>query len=96
MQVTTGGGVEPRWTSGGREIVYRNGHTILGVPVMLHPFSAGQPQTLFSAPNLFGFDVMPDGKRFVIAQDSDNRDSINFVLVSGWFEELRAKMQSGR
>jgi len=76
-QVTTGGGVEPRWTSGGRELVYRNGATILAVPVTRQPFSAGTPQILFTIPNLFAYDVSADGKRFVVAQDAENQGSKN-------------------
>jgi serine/threonine-protein kinase len=95
-QVTTGGGSEPRWTSGGRELVYRNGPTVVAVPITLQPFAYGQPQTLFGVPNLFAFDVAADGKRFVVATDAEGRENTNFVLVTGWFEELKAKMSPAR
>ena len=94
--VTTGGGVQPRWTSGGRELIYRNGATLFAVPVTLRPFSVGTVQTLFSVPNLFGFDVTADGKHFVIAQDAEDQQNANFVLVTSWFEELKAKMRPSR
>jgi hypothetical protein len=45
---------------------------------------------------LFAFDVTTDGTAFVLAQDAQNRENVEFVLVSGWFEELRAKMQPAR
>ena len=38
----------------------------------------------------------PDGKTFVVAQDARSRENVEFVLVSGWFEELKAKMQGQR
>jgi serine/threonine-protein kinase len=95
-QVTTNGGGEPRWTSGGREIVYRNGATLYAVPVTLQPFTHKAPQTLFSVPNMFAFDVSADGRRFVVAQDSDDPEAANFVLITGWFEELKAKMRLTR
>ena len=95
-QITSGGGREPRWTAGGREIIYRNDTTLFAVPVTLQPFSSGQAQTLFSLPNLFAFDVTADGKRFVVAQDAENRQNVDLVLITGWFEELRAKMQPAR
>jgi Tol biopolymer transport system component len=95
-QVTTSGGNEPRWTSGGRELVYRNGQTIFAVPIVLQPFSMGTPQTLFSVPNLYAFDVAADGQRFVIATDAENRENVSFTLITGWFEEVKAKMRSSR
>jgi serine/threonine-protein kinase len=95
-QITTAGGAEPRWTSGGRELIFRNGTTLFTIPIGLQPFVAGTPQALFSIPNLFAFDVSADGKRFVVAQDAESRDAANFVLVSGWFEELKAKMRPTR
>jgi hypothetical protein len=95
-QVTTGGGSQPRWASGGREIVYRNGSTIFAVPVTLRPFSTGTPQALFSTPNLFAFDITADGKSLVALQAGESPDNPNLVLVSGWFEELRAKVRPAR
>ena len=92
-QVTTAGGTEPRWTSGGRELVYRAGNAVMAVPITLQPFSVGPTQTLFTAPNLFAFDVTGDGRRFVIALDAENRESVNLVLISGWLEELKARMR---
>ncbi len=95
-QLTTDGGSEPRWTSGGREIVYRKGATILSLPLAGGPASPPTPQILFTVPNLFAFDVTADGKQFVIAQDSQDRDNVSFVFISGWFEELRALMRPTR
>jgi Tol biopolymer transport system component len=95
-QVTTAGGNQPRWTTGGREIVYRNGSTIYAVAITRQPFSAGAAQTLFSASNLFAFDVTNDGKRLVAVTQAEDRENVDFVLVSGWFEELKAKMRPSR
>jgi serine/threonine-protein kinase len=95
-QVTTAGGTQPRWASGGRELIYRNGSSVTAVPVTVTPFSVGTPQTLFTLQNLFAFDVTADGKTFVVAQDGRSRENVEFVLVSGWFEELKAKMQGRR
>jgi Tol biopolymer transport system component len=95
-QVTTTGGTEPRWTSGGRELVYRNGPTIVAVPITLQPFAAGAPRTLFGVPNMFAFDVTADGQRFVVRTDAGSPDLVNFVLITGWFGELRSKMGLAR
>jgi hypothetical protein len=64
--------------------------------VTLQPFFYKTSQTLFSLPNLFAFGVTADGRRFVVAQDSENLENVNFVLITGWFEELKAKMRPTR
>ena len=77
-QITNGGGSDPRWTQGGRELIYRNGQSLAAVPITLKPFTVGAPQTLFTLPNLFAFDVTPDGTTFVVAQDAQNRENVEF------------------
>jgi hypothetical protein len=67
-QASTSGGAEPRWTSGGRELIYRVGPTLVAVPVTLQPFTWGTAKTLFGLPNMFAFDVTADGRRFVIGK----------------------------
>lgn len=37
-----------------------------------------------------------DGKRFVVAIDPESRENPEFVLISGWLEQLKAKMQDQR
>lgn len=69
---------------------------LYAAPITLRPFAVGTPQTLCSIPNLFAYDVTADGKRFVIAQDAENPDDVNVALVTGWFEELKAKMRRTR
>lgn len=48
------------------------------------------------APNLFDFDVSADGKRLVAVTQAEDRANVDLVLVSGWFEELEAKMRPSR
>ena len=38
----------------------------------------------------------PTASASSIAQDAENRENVNFVLVTGWFEELKAKMRPSR
>ena len=95
-QVTTSGGEQPRWSSRGREIVYRNGSTLYAVPVTARPFSMGTPMILFSTPNLLSFDISADGKRIVALQQAESPENVHVVLVSGWFEELKAKVRPAR
>ena len=96
-QISTDGGVNPRWSPTGREIFYldRTRQAIMAVEVRTEPeLEVGAPQLLFEWPIGLGFsrhwDVSPDGQRFVVLGSSDAREEsrprINFVL--NWFEEL--------
>jgi hypothetical protein len=40
--------------------------------------------------------VTGDGKRLVAMTQAEDRENVDFVLVSGWFEELKAKMRPSR
>jgi serine/threonine-protein kinase len=95
-QLTTGGGVEPRWTKGGRELVYRDRSSLFAVPITPQPFLAGPAQSLFNVPNLFAYDVTADGNRFVVAAQGKPEENVDFVVISGWFEELKTRMQGRR
>ena len=98
-QVSTGGGTQPVWTRGGRELVYLDGATHLtAVPVETtgSTFRAGTPATLvttvYATPDLYrSYDVSPDGQWFLmIKQDTgQTAPSPSFVVVQNWFEELK-------
>jgi hypothetical protein len=63
--------------------------------------SADKPRKLFEVPSSFAgqFDVSPDGQRFVmlksaVEEKDANRTYLTFVF--NWFEELKAKVPTGR
>ncbi|MGH7553418.1 MAG: hypothetical protein ACREMQ_10390, partial [Longimicrobiales bacterium] len=85
-QVSSDGGTDPVWRRDGRELFYRNGDSMMVVPVAATPaFSAGRPQELWrgiysqgmssscGAPGLTSsnYDVTADGLRFLMIQDDD-------------------------
>jgi hypothetical protein len=96
-RVSEGGGEGPVWAPDGSELYYRGRGSIMVVSTPLGPgFMPGRPRALFSSErfrfsgNTSAFDILPDGKRFVMVTLGDppppvpNR--INVVL--NWFEEL--------
>ncbi|MDA2933702.1 serine/threonine-protein kinase [Acidobacteria bacterium AH-259-D05] len=97
-QISTDGGVEPRWAANGRELFYRNeiGDQMRVVEITTEPtFRAGTPKLLFegiyqrSAGGSAFYDVRPDGQRFLMIQAGEQgagAAQINVVL--NWFEEL--------
>ena len=99
LQVTTGGGLYPRWSRDGRELFFWTG-TALGVVSVEagDEFRHSNPRELFkttfavvapSAP----YDVAPDGQRFVFIRDDSRQlgpTQVNFV--QGWLEELSRRV----
>ncbi len=69
IKVSSEGGVEPVWTRGGRELLYRNGNDFLSSEIRSEPgLSAGIPRVLFSG------DFSPGGREdapFEYAVSSD-------------------------
>ncbi len=100
-QVSTDGGNNPDWTRNGRELVYRNGDTMMAVPVELsQAFRAGTPEVLFKGTyfNDIGtqWAVTRDGTRFlmmkpVAASDGTGGEQArpHITIVLNWTEELK-------
>ena len=75
IRISSGGAGLVRWSRDGREIFYFSGLHLISVPVRTTPtLSLGQPSPLFTVKggtSVSGFDVSPDGKRFlVVAADA--------------------------
>jgi len=96
-QISTAGGVEPRWAHSGRELFYRNGRNEM-VSVAIQPgsaFQTGVQTTLFSfdrfltANNRPQYDVAPDDQRFVMLRTSGDANPTEVIVVENWFEELK-------
>jgi serine/threonine-protein kinase len=96
--ISVDGGREPVWSRDGRELFYRRGDLLMVVPVESTNtiLTTRPPQVLFKeqyslfgrGSGLVGYDVAPDGQRFVMLQHPDPASSqINVVL--NWFEELK-------
>ncbi len=87
-QVSTGGGRFPLWSADGRELFYRRGSQMLAVGTEIgETLALGKPEFLFDVPGKY--DVMPDGKHFVIIVDGDTETpprQLNLVL--NWSQEL--------
>ena len=87
-QVSTGGGVEPRWSADGREIYYRQGAAMIAVRVTLGPTPLlSDAVKLFEGAYAFGedrtsinYDVSADGRFVMIRDDSNSR----LTVVLNW------------
>ena len=97
-QISSEGGLQPRWNRSGKEIFYLSGETLMAVPVRTEPrFEPGVPRALFSKPDLQYFDAERDGEHFVLVEAPDAMPRASLGVVVNWFAEIasRAAPQSG-
>ncbi len=97
LKISTEGGMEPQWSSSGREIFYRNGDKMMTVEVQTGAaFNMGKPRVLFEGRFLrpLGFpypsyDVTPDGQQFLMTKEGEKHSAPSQIsVVLNWFDEL--------
>jgi Tol biopolymer transport system component len=95
-QVSLNGGVRPRWNPSGGELFFTYETTLYAVEVELEPtVRLGTPDPLFNAALLGisvfnGYDIAPDGQRFIFVQSEDQRiGRRSIAIVENWFSEFR-------
>ena len=74
------------WSPDGSELFHCDGEKMTAVSVQMEPnFKVSKPRVLFQGSYLPGFDISPDGQRFLM-MTQETESTINVVL--NWFEEL--------
>jgi eukaryotic-like serine/threonine-protein kinase len=98
VQISTDFGTEPIWSPDGRELFYLAGDTrLMAVDITTSPtFKVGLPRVLsegrymYNSNHAAGYDVSPDGRRFLRVQPLHPDPPTNQInVVLNWFEELR-------
>ena len=101
FQISTNGGVEPRWRRDGKEIFYLSPEReFMAVKVKTAPtFEYGTPRELFrthvagggNLDNIFRYDVAPDGKRFLVLSEvgGGGKEASPINVVLNWTAGLR-------
>jgi len=105
-QISTGGGVVPKWSRNGKELFYRTMDSKIMVATYTasgDSFRAGKPQVW--SPGQFtdiggenNFDLHPDGKRFAVlkAPGTEETAAVNKVsFIFNFFDEIRRKLPPG-
>jgi serine/threonine-protein kinase len=95
-------GNNPMWSADGKELVYGTGAgpVFQAVSITTHPsFAIGNPVPIPRGfvrgnPDNRDFDILPDGRRFVVVVDADDVTGgtfggPEFVVVVNWAEELK-------
>jgi len=108
--ISTGGGTAPAWRGDSRELYYHfvqdGALRLTAVPITISgsTLSAGAPRQLFELKGLSttaparGYDVMPDGQRFLFqrAVGIPPPPARPMVLVENWIEELKRLAPRGQ
>jgi len=106
-RISTAGGMGPLWRSDSRELYFyqaslEGGYsaTFMRVPIEDAP---GSPEPMFEVPSIIsvgvpygkGYDVTPDGRRFLVAVDEQELPLFlpDLRVVFKWFEELTARFE---
>jgi serine/threonine-protein kinase len=100
MQVSTDGGTEPAWNPNGRELFFRSGDKMMAAAIVTQPtFSASKPTLVFERHYLWAsgtipmYDVSPDGRRFLMVEDTDQDTPVTHInVVLNWQEELKQRV----
>jgi len=92
-QISNGGGMEPHWSTDGRELFYRNLAVIYGVAVeTAGTFVAGRPERLADGVSdpPFGTTFTPsdDGQRFLALINMEPHDLDHMQVIVNWGTEV--------
>jgi serine/threonine protein kinase len=91
--VSKGGGIRPVWRPDGKELFYISlASQMMAVDVDTSKgFQARTPRRMFTAPPtaLSGWDLSPDGKRFLFVAPPNSGRTIPFTVVLNWAAGLK-------
>jgi serine/threonine-protein kinase len=85
-QISSEGGIEPRWAKHGHEIIYRDRGWFLAVPLVPGPaFGMGRVDSLFQGSYLLTgasaqYDVSPDGSEFLVIGAATEARTLSVTL----------------
>ena len=105
-QISTNGvSSPPVWQRDGKQLFYPENGNIMGVDIATQPtFHASTPRVIVPVKAMgnfpsgpFGFNVSPDGQRFLIRQQSsEGAHTAQINVILNWREELRRRSASGK
>ncbi len=98
-QISNSGGVTPRWSRSGHELVYQSGDQVMAAryTVQGDTFVAEKPRVWIAKLGGTLFDVAPDGRRVAVLAPVASADAPKqeheVVLLLNFFDELRRRAQ---
>ncbi len=94
--VSAAGGIQPRWTKGGRELVYLSGTAMMSAAVDPATGTVGVTAMLFRVADLsydpdgrtHSYDVTPGGDRFLVLKRVERPGAQPLVVVLNWRPDM--------
>ncbi len=99
VQVSTDGGAEPLWDRSGRTLYFRSPRGITATAVTTGAaFTLGERRLVLPGndpPDAThpSYDVMPDGRRFLVLRTTNGEDKA--IVVFNWAREFRGRLARG-
>jgi serine/threonine-protein kinase len=101
-QISTGGGVSPRWSRAGRELLFEtldNRVMVVSYTAQGESFAAGKPRVwsetrLLNVIGIPVYDLAPDGKRIAAILAGDQGPT-HLTFLLNFFDELRRRAPAG-
>jgi len=102
--ISNDGGNEPVWAPDGNELFYRNRDKMMVVTIETDPvFKRGTPRKLFEGywakdnkrKTRASYDIHPDGDRFLMIEQEEEKRINHINVVLNWSEELKRLNVSG-
>jgi hypothetical protein len=97
--ISTDGGTEPVWARNGRELFFRNGNRMMVAAITMQPrLMANKPTLLFVGSlarrtGRISYDVMPDGRHFIMLKEGDEtQSSTELNVIVHWQDELKQRV----
>jgi len=99
-QISTDGGIEPRWPRRGKEILYiRPDNMLMAVEVKTGVgLEVGVPRALFPIrpAGVHRYDVTADGQRFLVSMPTEESASAPAIVVLNWSAALQQRVSAGQ
>lgn len=92
IQISSQGGLSPRWSRNGKELYFRFGDEFFAVPISLEDRpSAGTAELMFRITGIRGMDILGDD--FLLQKSPDDRDIPSGInVVPDFFREITARV----
>ena len=101
-QVSNDGGVAPRWSRNGHELMYRSGDQIIAASYTAKgdTFVAEKPRVWIVKLGGTDWDLAPDGKRVAVLTPVESgegpKQDHEVVFLQNFFDELRRRVPLGK
>ena len=90
--VSTGGGFTPKWSHDSKEVFFRTWDAMMAVTIGPDGSITSESRRLFDAEDYASYDILPDGKRFLMIRRDPGSVPNQLNVILNWTEELKLKV----